>query len=170
MQVIAGMGGIGKTELAAEYVHRNIDKYEIIWWIQAEHHDRIREALIKLAQRLELRQASADRDRSIAAVPDRLQSEIRSAWLLVYDNAGNPLDIQRYLPPGRPDGHIIITSRLLSWPSYVAADSIEITRFTEQEAVGFLRRRVPGLALETAGSLTDSEYDHPKVNADKLGD
>jgi tetratricopeptide (TPR) repeat protein len=148
MQVIAGMGGIGKTELATEYVHRNIDKYEIIWWIRAEHHDRIREALIKLAQRLELRQASADgdRDRTIAAVLDRLQSQIRSPWLLVYDNAANPLDIQRYLPPGRPDGHIIITSRLLNWPSYVAVESIEITPFTEEEAVGFLRRRVPSLA------------------------
>ena len=160
MQVIAGMGGVGKTELATEYVHRNIDKYEIIWWIRAEHHDRIREALIKLAQRLELRQASADgdRDRTIAAVLDRLQSEIRPPWLLVYDNAANPLDIQRYLPPGRPDGHIIITSRLLSWPSYVAAHSIEITPFTEQEAVGFLRRRVPSLAPgNSRHPLTDSE-------------
>ncbi|MGA9829615.1 MAG: FxSxx-COOH system tetratricopeptide repeat protein [Trebonia sp.] len=158
MQVIAGMGGIGKTELATEYVHRNIDKYEIIWWIRAEHHDRIREALVKLAQRLELRQASADRDRTIAAVLDRLQSEIRSTWLLVYDNAANPLDIQRYLPQGRPDGHIIITSRLLSWPGYVAAGSIEITPFTEQEAVGFLRRRVPGLAPGNSRQpLTDSE-------------
>ena len=59
---------------------------------------------------------------------------------------------------GRPDGHIIITSRLLSWPGYVAAGSIEITPFTEQEAVGFLRRRVPGLALRNSRQpLTDSE-------------
>jgi hypothetical protein len=42
VQVISGMGGIGKTELAAEYIHRNIGKYDIVWWIRAEHHDRIR--------------------------------------------------------------------------------------------------------------------------------
>ena len=100
MQVIAGMGGIGKTELATEYIHRNIDKYEIIWWIRAEHHDRVREALVKLAQRLELRQAAtdSDRDRTIAAALDRLQSETRPSWLLVYDNAVIPLDLEKYLP------------------------------------------------------------------------
>ena len=44
-QVISGMGGIGKTEIATEYIHRHRDEYEIIWWIRAEHHDRVRDAL-----------------------------------------------------------------------------------------------------------------------------
>ncbi len=98
-QVISGMGGIGKTEIATEYVYRNMDKYEIIWWIRAEHHDRVRDALVKLAQRLELRQATTDsgRDRTIAAVLETLQSEARPSWLLIYDNAVNPLDLQKYL-------------------------------------------------------------------------
>ena len=171
LKVIVGMGGVGKTELATEYVHRNIDKYEIIWWIRAEHHDRVREALVKLAQRLELRQASidGDRDRAITAVLDKLQSEIRSPWLLVYDNATNPLGIQRYLPPGRPDGHVIITSRLLNWPNNVWGNGIEITPFTEEEAVGFLRRRVPHLA--TAGQrepLSLDEDQHRSSEARRL--
>ena len=133
VQVIVGMGGIGKTELATEYIHHNIDKYEIIWWIRAEHHDRVRDALVKLAQRLELRQATTDsgRDRTITAVLETLQSEARSSWLLVYDNAVNPLDLQKYLPASRPGGHVIITSRQLNWPSYIIADGIELSPFTE---------------------------------------
>jgi tetratricopeptide (TPR) repeat protein len=161
VQVIVGMGGVGKTEFATEYVHRNIGNYEIIWWIRAEHHDRVREALVKLAQRLGLRQGmvDGDRDKAIKAVLDWLQSGEQVSWLLVYDNAADPSELQRYLPPGRQGGHVVITSRMLNWPSYIAAaESVEISTFTGDEAVEFLRRRVPRLAARMPGlELADDE-------------
>jgi NB-ARC domain/Tetratricopeptide repeat len=161
VQVIVGMGGIGKTELATEYIHHNRDKYEIIWWIRAEHHDRVRDALVKLAQRLGLREAATEsgRDRTITAVLDTLQSEARSSWLLVYDNAVDPLELQKYLPANRPAGHIIITSRQLNWPSYIVADGIELLPFTDEEAVSFLRGKVPSLSERDGRKQLNQEED-----------
>jgi tetratricopeptide (TPR) repeat protein len=166
VQVISGEGGIGKTEIATEFIHRHRDKYGIIWWIRAEHLDRVRDALVGLGQRLELRQAAAGggRDRAITAVMDTLESGVQPSWLLVYDNAAMPLELQRYLPKCLPGGHIIITSRLRSWPAYMRADNIEVALFSVGEAVSFLRRRVPALEFPR-----ENEEDEETRRAEEAG-
>jgi tetratricopeptide (TPR) repeat protein len=169
VQVISGMGGIGKTELATEYIHQNIDSYEIIWWIRAEQPDRVRDALVRLGQRLELRQATTDstRDRTVAAVLETLQSGPWPSWLLVFDNAANPLDLERYIPDSRPDGHVIITARQPNWPAVIVADSVQVPPFADAESVSYLRRTVPGLAA--AAGLAAAEDERRAGEARRLG-
>ncbi|MGH3192746.1 MAG: FxSxx-COOH system tetratricopeptide repeat protein [Streptosporangiaceae bacterium] len=158
-QVISGPGGVGKTEIAAEYLHRHRDDYEIIWWIRAEHHDRVGDALIRLGQRLELRSAASAGGRAgaIAAVLEALESGVRPSWLLVYDNATQPLELNRYLPRPPPSGHIVITSRVQNWPGYMGADGVEVSPFSQHEAIGFLRCRVPTLGADDDHGAQDGE-------------
>jgi tetratricopeptide (TPR) repeat protein len=158
-QLISGMGGVGKTEIATEYIHRHRDKYEIIWWIRAEHTDRVRDALVKLGQRLDVRPAGPEggRDRTIAAVLDTLANGVQTNWLLIYDNAAQPLELQPYLPACPPNGHIIITSRLQNWPGYIEKDNVGVSPFTEDEAISFLRRRVAILAASRGLDADEDE-------------
>ena len=161
VQVICGMGGIGKTELATEYIYRNMDKYEIIWWIRAEHHDRVRDALVKLAQRLELRQAITDR---AATVPSRPCSKHCSrrpgragCWstttrLSLLELAEVPARVS-----ARRSHHHYLAQQ--NWPSSVIGDAIEVSPFTEDEAVSFLRQRVPGLDAGSARQQLSREED-----------
>jgi len=150
VQVISGMGGIGKSELAAEYIHRNIDTYEIIWWIRAEHEPRVRDALVQLGKRLGLPSATngAARDRTVAAVLETLESGAWSSWLLVFDNAVDPLDLEKYIPVAGPGRHVIVTTRQPNRPRSPDTDTIELVPFSDADSVLFLRRAVPILAEE----------------------
>ena len=49
---LSGMGGVGKTQLARAYAHRNRTKYQVGWWISAEDPVRLRAALGQLADHL----------------------------------------------------------------------------------------------------------------------
>ncbi len=172
-QVVSGVAGIGKTEIVTEYVHRYLDQYEIICWIRAERPDQVRDALVRLGQRLEVHSSAlgSDRDRMISAVLRGLETGVRLNWLLVYDNAGQPRDLSRYMPAAAPNGHVIITSRLSNWPGYISVDEIEILPFTKSEATSFLRQRVPELGADRELAETENHQTNSKVErlAELLG-
>ena len=59
-EAVHGLGGIGKTDLAAEYAHRFGSDYDIAWWVPAEEPTAAAAALAGLAKRLGIPEA-ADR-------------------------------------------------------------------------------------------------------------
>ncbi|CAL9620728.1 FxSxx-COOH system tetratricopeptide repeat protein [Streptomyces sp. NPDC058947] len=167
-QAVFGLGGIGKTEIAAEYAHRFAKEYDLVWWVRSEHEDRMRDAFVKLGKRLGLASPDGQRDKSIWTVMDALRSGPYDRWLLIFDNATQPEVVKRYLPVGRPHGHVIITSREQQWRRHTKAEGIEVTQFTEEETVEFLRRRVPDLAArDEQGKPLDPESEKSR-QADAL--
>ncbi|MFG2798297.1 FxSxx-COOH system tetratricopeptide repeat protein [Streptomyces pseudovenezuelae] len=156
-QTLYGLGGVGKTQIVLEYVHRFIADYDLVWWISAEHKDTILASLAELGSRIG---ASGGDDMALAAaeVVQMLASGVPTTrWLLVFDNADDPETLRRYFPAG--GGHILITSRNQAWAQQGTSLSVDV--FPRQESVEHLIRQAPGLSVNEADRVADAVGDLP---------
>lgn len=155
---LCGMGGVGKSHLALQYVYLYQHEYDLIWWIPAERTAQIGAAMVELAERMN-RRAGADAGLARAAVVEALRlGEPYERWLLVFDNADGPAEVRPYLPPGGP-GNVLITSRNPRWAS--VANPLEVDVLTRSESVRMLRRRGPELDDRDADRLAEVLGDLP---------
>jgi tetratricopeptide (TPR) repeat protein len=137
-----GLGGVGKTEIAAEYVHRYKSDYSLCWWVRSEQEDLILNSLINLGRMMDLPDLRLnERDYSVELVLEALNKGVPyTGWLLVFDNASDSGMVTRYIPRG--PGHVIITSRDTLWRRALGVEGIEVAKFELEETVEFLRKRV----------------------------
>ncbi|WP_030205197.1 FxSxx-COOH system tetratricopeptide repeat protein [Streptomyces sp. NRRL S-87] len=157
-QTLYGLGGVGKTQVALEYVHRFMADYDLVWWISSEQTDDVVAGLAELAVRL-----GAQTGEDMAAASQEAIDLLRlgrptSRWLLVFDNADDPETLKRFFPPGGP-GHILVTSRNQSWSQY--GDALPVDVFLREESVEHLQRRAPGLTAEDADQVATAVGDLP---------
>ncbi len=112
-RIIFGNGGVGKTNIAAEYAYRHADEYKIVCWLRAEEPAPLISGYASLAGPLGI---SAEESSTLESLCDdvRRALEKRSDWLLIFDNARGSEDIARFLPKKR-SGHVLITSRDSHW-------------------------------------------------------
>jgi tetratricopeptide (TPR) repeat protein len=104
---VAGMGGVGKTTLAAEYCHRFGGRYGGVWWIKAEQESVMLADLQALGVRLKI--VSGENIETDARATLEHLASLTEPWLLVYDNASNADAVRKWLPVGAV--RCIITSR-----------------------------------------------------------
>ncbi|MFE7576201.1 ATP-binding protein [Streptomyces sp. CB01249] len=153
-----GMSGVGKTQLAAEYVYRFGSEYDVVWWVPADRRAIYRQKLAELAPELGLSTGPEYGER-LRAVRDSLRrGDPHSHWLLILDGADEPDQIWDLVPTG--PGHVLITSRNPEWSEH-NSNLVEVPVYRRDESVAFIRRRAPRLTPAEADQLADALEDLP---------
>src|SRR5262249_21268569 len=130
-QAIHGLGGVGKTQLAVEYAYRHAVEYDLVWWVRAEEPATLAADYAGLARPLDLPEKDAA-EQALAVEAARVWLEHNRRWLLIFDNAVDPTDLERYRPRGA-GGHVLITSRNPRWRG--AAQPLRVEEMARKEAV-----------------------------------
>jgi len=142
---IHGMGGIGKSSLAAEYAHQYLHDYAGVWWAAGGSRAVLLDSLAKFASVLDPREYGGeaqfrhagekdpDHEELVRAALARLTSASKP-WLLVYDNVGSPAEIRGLIPSA--GAHVLITTRSQNWAGW--ATPIPVTVFEPFEAIQLL--------------------------------
>ncbi|MFC3891912.1 FxSxx-COOH system tetratricopeptide repeat protein [Lentzea rhizosphaerae] len=153
-----GMGGIGKTQMATEYIYRHSQDYDLIWWVEAARVTQIRASLTDLARQLGLPGAS-ESNTAVPAVREalRLGRPFRR-WLLVFDAAESPEEVLPFIPTNGP-GEVLITSRNPDWAG--VARPLELAVFERDESIELLGKRGPDIDVDDANRLAEKLGDLP---------
>lgn len=123
-----GPGGMGKTQVACEFVYRHRDEFDAVLWVHADNEVRLMEDFNEIALKLGLVEKDTSDARDYGYTREvvkrwllnpRMQLQDEKSplanWLLVYDNVEDPKLINKFWPYDGP-GSVLVTSRSpFSW-------------------------------------------------------
>lgn len=156
-QILTGLGGIGKTQTALEYVHRFRNDYQAVLWVGAETFETLTSDYLALAQLFQLPEKE-NTDQIILREAIKRWFQTHSNWLLVFDNVED-LALLQTMIPDTDEGHILITTR--SQIIGTLGVHMDLPKMDQAEGMLFLLRRAKLLPLnaplETASAFVQAQ-------------
>src|SRR5271157_3633120 len=108
---LTGLGGMGKTQTAAQYAHHHRKDYESVLWVRAESQETLFADLAQLAGRLELPEREA-KEQSVIVEAVKLWLDGHEGWLLVLDNVEDYGVVRDLARKASANGHhVVITTQ-----------------------------------------------------------
>ncbi|KAI9687674.1 MAG: hypothetical protein M1820_010405 [Bogoriella megaspora] len=167
---LRGIGGSGKTQLAASYCCDCLarKRYDYIIWFNASNRNLLDQQVKQVTQQLGLsKPEAADKlkdNEPLSVLRDLLQHHT-GAWLMIFDEFDNPGDFENNLDPYLPDqplkGHgcVLVTSRISSYSleDIILGPVIDVEQMEPSEAEQLMRVRSGSAAVETESSDLDIE-------------
>jgi tetratricopeptide (TPR) repeat protein len=104
------MGGVGKTQVAVEYVYRFRSNYENIFWIPSADQLSVLNGFQRVAQTIGIGGSTGE---VVSEVMELVFAWLKSKqrWLLVFDGLDEISVVNGLLPDNGPDRHTLITTR-----------------------------------------------------------
>ncbi|MEU6852612.1 tetratricopeptide repeat protein [Actinacidiphila alni] len=158
-QVLTGMGGVGKTQLAARRAHQawRAGEIDLLVWVTASTRQAVIDAYADAAAKV----LHVERDEPARAAQEFLAwlepgpgaAAGHCRWLLVLDNVTDPADLTGLWPPDHPLGRTVVTTRSRDAALTGAGRRlVTVGLFTPREATGYL-----GQALAARGRAEGPE-------------
>lgn len=159
---ISGLGGVGKTQLASEFVHCHGQYFYGVYWLSFANPDGVPAEVASCGgtkgMNLRLNFHKLPLEERIRAVMSEWQSELPR--LLIFDNCEDENLLNQWLPPSG-GCRVLVTSRRGSWDPALGVTDLPLDVLDRQESVALLREY-----------RSDLHADDPQLHAiaEELGD
>ena len=136
---LTGLGGVGKTQVSAEFAYRFRNDYSAVIWLRADSEAGLYQSVLDATVGLGLHEAAAGDPKTVVAAFLRWLND-NSGWLLIFDSADH-LDL---LPPYLPvtgAGSVLVTTRARNLDAVGTRCVLGLTELLPQESLSFLLNR-----------------------------
>lgn len=149
---LCGVGGVGKTETAINYVVSRRDRFDAIFWVTADDRNILYEEYARICTDLQIIDPQSAQDlmavcgttrwwlsNPAKSIDKPLAGANEARWLLVFDNVDN-FAVLEDLWPSTGIGSILLTSRnaLAKAQVFTATNGCDLEPFTDADSVRFL--------------------------------